>query len=171
MVQSFVKKKIEYSFILPASPKKVYDAWTTADGIKSFFAPECTIEMKKFGKYHIIFDPDAPVGSKGAEDEAVLGYEPNKMFSFTWGFPPTLPELRANQKTVVLLRFSREGEETTKFSFSQTGWGSGEPWKEGFQYFVHAWGNIVLPRLRYRFEVGPIDWEKMPDISQYGLTD
>ena len=32
-----------------------------------------------------------------------------------------------------------------------------------FEYFERAWGQVVLPRLRYRFERGPIDWDQRPE--------
>ncbi|MDZ7764614.1 MAG: glycosyl hydrolase family 18 protein [Melioribacteraceae bacterium] len=31
------------------------------------------------------------------------------------------------------------------------------------------WGKVVLPRLIYSFDKGPIDWNNMPDLSQYYL--
>lgn len=123
--QDFDKEKLEFEININASPKEVYNAWTTTEGIKSFFAPDGKVELKMFGDYHIYFFPDAFEGSRGAEDEKIIGYEENKMISFTWGFPPMLPELRANQKTVVTIRF---------------------------------------------FETGSVDWNNMPDLSQYYLT-
>lgn len=170
MRQSFESKKIEFLFSAKASPEEVFDAWTTVRGIKSFFAPDCRVELAKFGAYHILFSPDAPEGEQGAEDEVVLGYEQNKMFSFTWGFPPVLPELRANQQTVVLLRFAEIAPGKTEIHFLETGWGTGKDWQEGFDYFVDAWGNTVLPRLRYRFDAGPVNWQNLPDLSKYKLV-
>jgi len=166
MSQSFEEKQLEFTFTVNASPEDVYEAWTTAEGVKSFFAPECKVALEKYGDYHILFFPDAARGSRGAEDEIVLAYEKNKMFSFTWGFPPSLPELRATQKTVVLLRFTEIENGRTQVHFLQSGWGDGEDWQKGFDYFVDAWGNVVLARLRYRFDVGPVNWDNMPDISR-----
>lgn len=96
MAQNSKEKQIEFEFKVDASPKEIYNAWTTTEGIKSFFATDGKVELKMFGDYHIYFFPDAPEGSRSAEDEKIIGYEENKMISFTWGFPPMLPELRAN---------------------------------------------------------------------------
>ncbi len=170
MAQTNKETKIEFQFTLNASPQEVYDAWTTSEGIESFFAPEGKVELKMFGDYHVYFFPDAPEGSRGAEDEKVLSFEKNKMISFTWGFPPSLPDLRANQKTVVNIRFSPTKDDKTKVQFVQSGFGEGENWQKGHQYFTEAWGNVVLPRLQYSFDVGPIDWNNMPDLSKYYLT-
>jgi hypothetical protein len=90
------------------------------------------------------------------------------MLSFSWNFPPELAEVR-NQYTLVVLRFS-EATNGTLLRFSQTGWGVGGQWDEGFAYFADAWGNWVLPRLAYRFAVGPVDWSHRPsrdELSKY----
>lgn len=164
-------KRLEFSFNINASAEEVYKAWTTTEGIKSFFAPGAgNIEIKLFGDYQIYFFPDNPIDQKGAEDEKILSYEENSMLSFTWGMPPTFAELRANQKTVVHIRLEQIETARTKFSFTQSGWGSSDNWQRARGYFLIAWGNIVLPRLRYRFDVGPVDWNNMPDVSKYELV-
>ena len=39
-------------------------------------------------------------------------------------------------------------------------------WDQSFDYFTRAWGEVVLPRLKYRFEEGPIDWEVPPLLGK-----
>jgi uncharacterized protein YndB with AHSA1/START domain len=164
-------KRLEFSFIINAPADDVYKAWTTEEGIKSFFAPGTgNIEIKLFGDYQIYFFPENPVDQKGAEDEKIISFEENSMLSFTWGMPPTFPYLRENQKTVVLLRFEQLEDGNTKFTLIQSGWGTSESWQRAYNYFEIAWGNIVLARLQYLFDVGPIDWENLPDLSEYELV-
>lgn len=170
IAQNSYEKQIEFEFTVNALPHEVYKAWSTTEGIKTFFAPGGKVELKMFGDYHIYFFPEYPEGSRGAEDEIVLAFEENKMISFTWGFPPSLPDLRANQKTVVNVRFFPTEDGKTKVRFLQTNWGEGEDWQKGYEYFVQAWGNVVLPRLIYRFNVGPVDWNNMPDLTDYQLV-
>jgi len=38
----------------------------------------------------------------------------------------------------------------------------GADWDKAYEYFDHAWGAVVLPRLRQRFEKGPLDWSAPP---------
>ena len=45
--------------------------------------------------------------------------------------------------------------------FTQTGWGAGPDWDKAFAYFETAW-DVVLGRLKLRFESGPIDWSNPP---------
>ncbi len=163
-------RAIKFEMVLNAPVEDVYKAWTSPEGIQSFFAPGCDLEMKLYGNYHIYFDPSAKPGEKGAEDEILISFQKNKMLSFTWGFPPSLMELRKNQKTIVTLRFEEIDDNTTKFYFTQSGWGEGELWDKGFEYFKVAWGNVVLARLQYRFEHGPVDWKSSTDYSNYNLV-
>lgn len=74
----------------------------TLQGIESFFAIKCNIDVKLFGDYNIYFFPENEPGKKGTEDERILANIPNKMISFTWGFPITFAELRENQKTILI---------------------------------------------------------------------
>ena len=162
-------KNISFEFLLAAPIDVVYKVWTTKEGLESFFAPECKIDLKLFGDLHIHFFPDNKPGQKGAEDEKIISFEENKMLSFTWGFPPSIMNLRNNQKTIVLLRFKDTGFGQTIVTFIQSGWGDSDEWRLGYEYFYEAWGDVVLARLQYIFEHGVIDWNNLPDFSSYSL--
>ncbi len=160
-------KRLIFDFEINAPIEKVYQTWTSTEGIRTFFAPDGKVELKSFGKFHIYFFPDAPEGQRGSENNVVLSFEENKMFSFTWDFPPSLLSLRENQRTVVLIRFIKLDENRTRILFIQSGWGSSEDWQKGYAYFKSAWGDVVLARLKYRFENKPIEWNNLPDYSGY----
>ena len=55
-----------------APPAEVWKAWTTTEGITSFFAPEARIEARPGGAFHVHFNPYAKPGLKGADDMQVL---------------------------------------------------------------------------------------------------
>lgn len=157
------KKSIFAEIIVTADIKDVWDAWTTADGIKSFFAPDCKIELQPDGMYEIYFDLEAPEGERGGEGVRVMAIQHLKMFSFTWNAPTSLPEVRG-QRTHVVIRFLPVVE-GIKVSLYHDGWGTGGQWEQAFEYFQKAWTVIVLPRLKYRFDHGPIDWDSPPNPS------
>jgi len=154
------EKTIYFEMLFNVSPEEIWRAWTTPEGIKSFFAPACNIDIRPDGDYEILFNPDAPDGKKGAEGVKVMAVQPNNFFSFTWNSPPHLPSVR-NQKTHVVLLFHPEGA-GTRMRLHHDGWGAGGEWDDAYDYFVRAWGDIVLPRLKYRFETGPVDWANPP---------
>ena len=90
----------------------------------------------------------------------VMSVQQMKMLSFTWNAPPALSTVR-RQRTHVVVRFFAE-EAGTRVTLHHDGWGSGGEWDEAYDYFGRAWKQIVLPRLKYRFEYGPVDWSDPP---------
>ncbi len=151
------------STVINTNIREAWNAWTSKEGIESFFAPSCQIEAKVDGAYEIFFAPEATPGSRGSEGMKISALQTEKLLSFSWNAPPHLEEIR-QQKTFVCIRFKKISAEKTQILLSHDGWGEGEEWQEAFDYFSYAWGSIVLPRLKYRFENGPIDWENLPKI-------
>jgi uncharacterized protein YndB with AHSA1/START domain len=150
------ERTIEKSVEVAATLDQVWDAWTTREGITSFFAPDANIEPRVGGAFQIYIDPTAPPGSKGADDMRFLALQPKRMISFDWNAPPHLPEARA-QRTFVVLRFEPLGERQTRVTLHHTGWGDGGEWDKAYQYFDRAWVS-VLGNLKSRFDKGPQDW-------------
>lgn len=149
--------------IVRGTLKEVWDAWTTEEGTRSFFAPDCKIELEPGGAYEMYFALEYPPGLRGGEGCTVMAIDPMRMFAFTWNAPPSLPAVRG-QYTHVVIRFD-EVPERTRVSLVHDGWGTSSEWDQAFNYFESAWLRVVLPRLNYRFEHGPIDWENPPDLS------
>ena len=47
---------LEKQVTLPGSVEAVYSAWTTPEGCRGFFAPECNIDARPGGAYELFFD-------------------------------------------------------------------------------------------------------------------
>jgi uncharacterized protein YndB with AHSA1/START domain len=139
-----------------APVEAVWNAWTTTEGVKSFFAPDARVEARPDGPFEIYMNPYAQPGMKGADGMRVLAVQEGKMISYTWNAPPSLPEARA-QRTVVIVRFAPAGEGETQVSLTHVGWGDGGQWDQAYAYFDAAWDQ-VLGNLQKRFVSGPIDW-------------
>jgi len=142
---------------IPAPPSQVWDAWTTSDGCRTFFAPDAHVELSHGGMYELYFDAAQPLGLRGSEGCRVVSFEPERMLTFTWNAPPHFPSLRAYH-TLVTLDLEPTEEETTTVRLTQAGWKDGDEWQRLYEYFDCAW-NSVLQNLRDRFLSGPIDWE------------
>ena len=154
-------RAIRGEVIVPAGVDAVWEAWTTPEGITSFFGPACNIDLRVDGSYEILFDPEAEPGRRGGEGVRILALQPRNMLAFTWNAPPSMPEVR-KQRTHVVVRFTPVGEASTKVTLFHDGWGVGPEWDEAFDYFTKAWIDLVLPRLKHRFTVGPVDWNSPP---------
>lgn len=157
-------RMIEAQVTVSASLKEVWEAWTTEAGAKTFFAPDCRIDLRPGGAYEMYFNLDAEPGLQGGEGMIILAVQPDEMFSFTWNAPPHLAEARG-QMTHVTLRLREIDSNQTTVELYHDGWGSGGEWDEAYEYFTEAWKYVVLPRLAFRIEHGPLDWENLPDPS------
>mgnify|MGYP001158817957 FL=1 len=156
------ERAIDINIIVKAPAAEVFKTWTTAEGVKTFFAPGAVIEPKSNGLFEIHMNPLAPPGERGADDMRILAIQENKMVSFTWNAPPSLPEIR-KQRTVVIVRFAPEGDGQTRVTFNHVGWGEGGEWDRTYDYFSKAW-PYVLNNLKKRFDTGPLDWK--PSLEQ-----
>ena len=150
------ERAIEVEAVVKAPVPEVWKAWTTTDGVKTFFAPEANVDLRVNGPYEIFFNPLAQPGLKGADGMRVIGFQENKMLIFTWSAPPQLPEART-QQNIVIVRLEPVGTSQTMVKIHHVGWGDGGEWDKSFDYFSKAW-PFVLANLTERFEKGPKDW-------------
>ncbi len=160
------ERAIEFEMELDVPIEALWAAWTTEEGVLSFFSPACNVELRPGGPYEIFFNMDAPAGQRGGEEMIVLAFQEPSMLSFTWNAPPNLAEVRS-QRSHVTIRFEALGEQKTRLHFREDGFGEGGEWNERFDYFVRAWGQVVLPRLAYRIANGPVDWTQDIDLAPF----
>jgi uncharacterized protein YndB with AHSA1/START domain len=152
------ERALDKEVTIDATLDQAWEAWTTRDGITSFFAPDARIEARVGGPFQIYMDPGAEPGLKGADEMRFMALQPKKMLSFDWNAPPSLPEAR-QQRTFVIVRFEPVTPTRTKVTIHHVGWGDGGEWDKTFAYFDRAWG-FVLGNLKTRFEKGPRDWSE-----------
>ncbi len=150
------ERMIAKQVVVAAPIEEVWKAWSTTEGVKSFFAPDARVEARSGGPFEVYINPYAEPGLKGADDMRVMAVQPPTMISFTWNAPPSYPEIRA-QRTLVIVRLRPVDDKRTEVTLHHVGWGEGEKWDAVYQYFDRAWGN-VLANLQKRFVDGPIDF-------------
>ncbi len=126
--------------------------------------PARRIDLRPGGAYELLFDLEESPGRQGGEGMHLLAIQPGQLLSFTWNAPPELPTVRGHM-THVVVRLISLGDRSTKVTLRHDGWGSGGEWDLAFEYFLRAWLKIVLPRLKYRFTVGPLDWDNPPSLA------
>ena len=156
------ERAITEKITVKANVDDVWNAWTTTDGVKSFFAPDARVELRVDGPFQVYINPFAEPGLKGADDMRIIGFQDKKMLTFTWNAPPSLPEAR-KQRTVVIVRLISRGDVLTDVTLHHVGWGEGGEWDKAFDYYSKSWPN-VLKNLQKRFDTGPVDWKPWLDM-------
>jgi uncharacterized protein YndB with AHSA1/START domain len=129
----------------------VWKAWTTTDGIESFFAPKAPkVEPWPGGAFELWFGVDLPEGSRGSENCKVHSVKPMEQLVFEWNAPPTIPTIRP-LRTLVYLDFKPLSENRTELTLRNFGYGTGEEWDKAKAYFAKAW-PAVMANLEKRFQ-------------------
>jgi uncharacterized protein YndB with AHSA1/START domain len=125
-----------------ARPVDVWTAWTSNEGIASWWGPAATnIDLRIGGPFEILFSLDAPEGERGSEGCRILAYVPGESLAFTWNAPPQLPLRSAN--TWVVLTFTEALSDATTVRLVHTGFLTGSDWDDYMAYFDAAWGHVL----------------------------
>ncbi len=124
-----------------ASPHEVWSAWTSKEGLDSWWGPaHANVELRIGGPFELHFSLDLPEGSRGSEGCRVLAYVPGESLSFTWNAPPTLPLRAANTWVVITFIETHEG---TSVRLVHTGFLDGPDWDDYMAYFDSAWSAVL----------------------------
>lgn len=159
------KVKTDHSIFLEANihapPAEVFRLWTTADGVKKFFAPDAKIEPRVDGAYTILFAPKAdPEGnSHGSKGAHILKFVPAQELSFEWitfagdtslgkNAPPFAPPAQRNASPLptwveIKLNSDPSDPNRTHLIFAHYGFGDGELWAQSYQWFGRAWKGVL----------------------------
>ncbi len=135
-------RKLVKEVVVNAPVDELWNAWTTAEGVTSFFAPKAKIELQVGGAYEVFFDVSAPQGMRGSEECRVLSFLPREMLSFEWNAPPSFGKLRG-QKTRVVIEFDEVAAGWTRVKLTHLGWGEGDDWDGVYDYFDQAWSGVL----------------------------
>jgi uncharacterized protein YndB with AHSA1/START domain len=129
--------------VVNAPVAEVWKAWTTTDGIESFFAPKAAkVEPVPGGAFELWFGVNMPEGSRGSEGCLVHSVKPMEQFVFEWNAPPTIPTIR-KLRTLVYLDFKALPDNRTEITLRNFGYGTGEDWGKTKAYFEQAWPHVM----------------------------
>ena len=139
---SVVDRMVRKEVTVTGTCEHAWKLWSTTDGLRSWFTPNSTIELKVGGKFEILFSMEAPEGMRGSEGCRVLSFLPNEMLSFEWNAPPQLGEMRDLHHFVVV-QFDQVTPDSVRVRLSEYGFGAGEGWDKVYDYFDKAWGMVL----------------------------
>jgi uncharacterized protein YndB with AHSA1/START domain len=150
--------------VVEAAPAEVFRLWTTADGTRSFFAPDGRVEARAGGRYEMIFHPPgdpegARAGTKGAR---ILRLEPDRRLDFEWsvGVPTVSWDLKATDFATwveVTLEPVPGRPDATRVRLAHEGFRTGGSWDAAYGYFEKSW-RVVLDRLATYCASGQKPW-------------
>jgi uncharacterized protein YndB with AHSA1/START domain len=129
--------------VINAPVEEVWKAWTTTEGIESFFAPRAAkVEPVPGGAFELWFGVNNPEGTRGSEGCLVHSVKPMEQLVIEWNAPPDFPVIR-KLRTLVYLDFKPLPGNRTELTLRNFGYGDGPEWAKSKAYFESAWPAVV----------------------------
>ncbi|HLK17762.1 MAG TPA: SRPBCC domain-containing protein [Bryobacteraceae bacterium] len=145
------EKALLFEVTVPAKMDEVWRAFATKEGAQEWLWPDMSVELKEGGDWIVHY----PGGKTGGG--TIVSFEPMRSITMRAMAPEQFPEVR-RERTTALFRFEA-AESGTKVTLLQTGWKQGKDWDDAYAYLAD--GNAqLLKQLLYRFQKGPIDWDR-----------
>lgn len=137
--------------MVDAPPAAVWQAWTTAEGLRSWLAPQADIELRIGGLMRTNYNAAGTLGDEGTIENRVLAFDPGRMFAIQVakalkGFP--FPNAVKSMWTVVYLSEVEPGR--TQVRAVGLGFGDDDESRRMREFFQKG-NDYTLLSLRKRF--------------------
>jgi uncharacterized protein YndB with AHSA1/START domain len=163
MMAAALNREVVTEKVVPCTPREVFALWSTRDGVRSFFAPDATIDPRAGGEYTILFAPqhDPEGTSHGTKGARIRVFQPGTRLAFEWipftaraidgvPGPPLAPAaIRNDSTTTVELTFTPKGRGETLVRLRHRGFRDAALWEASHAYFLRVW-PLVLESLAAR---------------------
>ena len=151
-------RSIQLSVDVAASPKDVFDAFTTSEGFASWAVPLAKVELRVGGFIEASYDAHAKLGDPDNIRNEIVAYVPDRLLVIRNAQAPAGfadPELF--RRTVTIIELVALDRSHTRVTLTNAGYGSGAGFDTLYKHF--EWGDAyTLSELKRRFEQGPVDW-------------
>jgi len=151
-------RSLQLSIDVPASPKAVFDAFTTREGFSSWAVPVADIDLRIGGMIEASYNSHAKIGDPDNIKNQIVAYVPDRLLIIhNVQAPKGFVDSELFQKTVTIIEFAATGPDTTHVTLTNAGYGKGAGFDDVYSHF--EWGDAyTLHELRARFVNGPVDW-------------
>jgi uncharacterized protein YndB with AHSA1/START domain len=150
------QKALQLSMDIPAPPQAVFEAFTTAEGFKSWAVAVARIDLRTGGEIEASYDPKAAIGNPNNIRNQIVTFIPDHLLVIrNIHAPKGFAGEGEFQKTVTVIEFEPIAG-GTRVRLTNTGYGASPEAQTVYGHF--EWGNAyTLAELKKRFEKGAID--------------
>jgi uncharacterized protein YndB with AHSA1/START domain len=143
-------RQLQFDVDVPAALDEVWAALTTADGMKTWIAPDARVDLRPGGDWLVLFPGGPPGGG------TITAFTAPTRLILQALAPSRFPDVRA-RGTEATFTLTPCGPQCTHVRLDQTGWLTGKEWDAAFEYLAD--GNAdLLEQLHRRFLDGPRQW-------------
>lgn len=124
--------------IIRASPKEVWKAFTTVNGLKTWIAPVVAIDLRIGGMLSTHYDKSAAIGSPGTIRLGIVNYLEGELMTLKVKLTKRFGEkvCAEDQNLQEIIQVVSWTNGTTKVISSMVGWGSGKGWDDAYSFFA-----------------------------------
>jgi len=129
--------------------EKVWAAFTTAEGLKSWMVPHAEFDLSIGGKMRTNYSKEGTLGDAGTIENTILAYEPLRMLTIkTTRAPEKFPFKQAIEKMWTVMYFEPLGPDRTRLRVVGMGFTEEEESQKMRKHF--EWGNAwTLRKLHF----------------------
>lgn len=143
------------SEVIPASPKRVWNAFTTREGQESWQVAHADIDLRVGGLMRTQYAKEGQIGDENTINNLIMSYDPERMLSIRIVNPPkNFPFKKAAESVWTILYFEPVTAEQTRVTVKMLGWTEEEESKKMREFFVTG-NKWVLDKLKAHFQPGP----------------
>lgn len=144
-------RTLEWTVEINAPISKVWEMWTTEEGIKTWMTPVAEVDLRVGGTIRTNYNPSGTIGDEGTIVHRILSLEPGRMISMrTEKSPAGFPHARAIEQAWGITYFDPIDEHRTRVRLVSAGWGSGPEW-DAAETFFQAGNEWTLNKLKALF--------------------
>lgn len=152
---------LQQEIVVNATPAEVWEAFTTAEGLKSWAVPAAWVDFRVGGSWETSYDPAATQGDPANIRNRILSYQPTSMISIqAVQAPPGFEHAELLENLLSVFTFEPVSAHHTLVVAAGVGYVQGEGYDALYEFFRRG-NRWTLERLRERFESGPVDWEEV----------
>ncbi|WP_339320046.1 SRPBCC domain-containing protein [Paenibacillus sp. FSL R10-2734] len=131
----------------------VWKAWTEADRLSEWFAPEVLVDLKEGGKYELYFDPSNNQSMSTAGCKIIRIEAPHTLV-FEWKGPDPFAEVMNNPANLTQVELNLKAlSDGTLVTIFHSGWTEAEPSQTAKSWHEQAWTQM-LSSLKSKLEAG-----------------
>jgi uncharacterized protein YndB with AHSA1/START domain len=147
------ERVLEQSIVIDAPIGKVWDAFTTTAGFRSWAAPVAAVDFRLGGIIEAAHDRNGRIGAPGNIKNEIVAYVPHRMLAIrNVQAPPNLPfDSDTFQKVHTVNLFEPLTATRTRVTVTQPGYGSGVAY-DGVYNFFAAGNRASLEQLKKSLE-------------------
>jgi uncharacterized protein YndB with AHSA1/START domain len=131
---------LKVEVVVSAPLNDVWSAWTSSEGVKSWFSPDAKIDPRPGGAFELYFDP-ANHEHESTKDCVFTEIEHGSSLSFTWKGPGQFAQLMNDPSKVKVTFHDVSG--LTRVIVNHGGWRDGDDWAEAREWHLQAWKDVL----------------------------